>query len=316
MSDKYRLVTRSDFDGLVCAVLLKHLDLIDDICFVHPKDMQDGKVDISARDITTNLPYVQGAHLVIDHHESEVRRNDVNVSNYIMDSDAPSAARVVWKHFGGHDVFPTAWDEMMAAVDKADSAQFSRQEVLQPERWELLNMLMDSRTGLGRFREFRISNYALMMSLIDHCKDSSIEQILALPDVDERVQLYLDHADAFKDQILRCSTVHGNLVVLDLRDEEVIHPGSRFAIYALFPQCNISIHQMWGFKQQNTVFATGKSIFDRSCMTHVGELMLTYGGGGHAAAGTCQIANDKADAVLLELIEAINRNENPVAKAS
>ena len=316
MTDFYRLVTRSDFDGLVCAVLLKHLNMIDDICFVHPKDMQDGKIDINERDITTNLPFVAGAHLVFDHHESEVKRNDTDQEHYVIDPDAPSAARVVWKHFGGHEAFPERWDEMMDAVDKADSAQYNMQEVLEPGRWELLNMLMDSRTGLGRFREFRISNYALMMELIDHCKESSIDDILKLPDVAERVELYEEHADAFKDQLMRCSTVHGNLVVLDLRNEETIHPGSRFAIYALFPQCNISIHQMWGFKQQNTVFATGKSIFDRSCQTHVGELMLEYGGGGHAAAGTCQIDNERADDVLAILVKRINDNEMPLAKAS
>lgn len=316
MTDNYRLVTRSDFDGLVCAVLLKHLDMIDDISFVHPKDMQDGKVEITERDITTNLPFVAGAHLVFDHHDSEVKRNDTDQENYIIDADAPSAARVVWRHFGGHAAFPERWDEMMDAVDKADSAQYSMQEVLAPKRWEMLNMLMDSRTGLGRFREFRISNYALMMELINHCKESSIDDILKLPDVAERVELYEEHADAFKDQIKRCSTVHGNLVVLDLRHEDVIHPGSRFAIYALFPQCNISIHQMWGFKQQNTVFATGKSIFDRTCRTHVGELMLEYGGGGHAAAGTCQIDNDRAGETLAELVKRINDNELPLAKAS
>ncbi|ASJ73029.1 exopolyphosphatase [Granulosicoccus antarcticus] len=316
MTDYFRLVTRSDFDGLVCAVLLKHIDLIDDIEFVHPKDMQDGKIDIGARDITTNLPFVAGAHLVFDHHESETQRNDTSVANYVIDADAPSAARVVWKHYGGHDTFPARWDEMMEAVDKADSAQFSMQEVLEPTGWEMLNMLMDSRTGLGRFREFTISNYALMMSLIDHCKESTIEQILQLPDVRERVELYEEHKQAFKDQVYRCSTVHENLVVLDLRDEEVIYPGSRFSIYALFPQCNISIHRLWGFRQQNTVFATGKSIFDRSCKTHVGELMLKYGGGGHAAAGTCQIDNDNADTVVAELIAQINANEVVFAKAS
>ncbi len=315
MTDLFRLVTRSDFDGLVCAVLLKHINLIDDIEFVHPKDMQDGKIEIGPRDITTNLPYVDGAHLVFDHHESESLRNDTSAANYVMDADAPSAARVVWKYYGGQDTFPHSWDEMMEAVDKADSAQFSLQEVLEPTGWELLNMLMDSRTGLGRFREFRISNYALMMSLIEYCKESTIEQILALPDVKERVDLYEEHREAFKAQVLSCSTVHGNLVVLDLRNEEVIYPGSRFSIYALFPQCNISIHRLWGFRQQNTVFATGKSIFDRSSKTHVGELMLGYGGGGHAAAGTCQIENDNADKILAELITQINADETVFAKA-
>jgi len=295
MTEKFRLVTRSDFDGLVCAVLLKHLDIIDEIKFVHPKDMQDGKVEIMPTDITTNLPYVATAGLVFDHHESELMRNGSDHKNYVIDAEADSAARIVWSHYGGHDAFPKSWDDMMEAVDKADAAQFSMEEVLNPDDWEMLNMLMDSRTGLGRFREFRISNYELMMQLIDYCREHTIKEILALPDVMERVELYLAHKEEFEAQLKRCSTVYQNLVVLDLRDEEIIHPGSRFAIYAMFPQCNISIHQMWGFRQQNTVFATGKSIFDRSCTTHVGELMLRYGGGGHDAAGTCQVEVDLTD---------------------
>ena len=306
-NNKYRLVTRSDFDGLVCAVLLNELDLIDEITFVHPKDMQDGKIAITERDITTNLPYVPGAHLVFDHHESETVRNagrrDVN---HIIEAHAPSAARVVYNHYGGKARFARISDEMMAAVDQADSAQYSREDVLDPQGWVLLNYLMDSRTGLGRFREFRISNYQLMMALIDYCRDHSIEQILQLPDVQERVQLYLEHAARAKEQILRCATQHGNLVVLDLRGEETIWAVNRFMIYALFPTANISIHVMWGLQKQNTVLATGKSILDRSSKTHVGALMLEYGGGGHAAAGTCQIANDQAEAVLDEIIEQIN----------
>ncbi|MDP2962822.1 MAG: exopolyphosphatase [Sulfurimicrobium sp.] len=303
---KYRLVTRSDFDGLVCAVLLKHLDMIDDIKFVHPKDMQDGKIEITGRDITTNLPYVAGAHLVLDHHLSETVRNTGERPNHIIHPTAPSAARVVYEHFGGRKVFPAEWDEMMLAVDKADAAQFSREDILHPKGWELLNFLMDSRTGLGRFRDFRISNYNLMMDLIDYCKNHTIDQIMALPDVKERVDLFFDHEEKFKDQLKRCATVYGNLVVLDLRNEEIIYAGNRFMIYALFPEANISIHVLWGLKNQNTVFATGKSILDRSSKTNVGDLMLQYGGGGHQAAGTCQVDNDKAAAVLKELIARIN----------
>lgn len=303
--DQFRLVTRSDFDGLVCAVLLKHLNLIDDIKFVHPKDMQDGSVDITARDITTNLPYVEAANLVFDHHLSETIRNTGQRDNHIIDPDAPSAARVVWKHYGGHDAFPAEWDEMMEAVDKGDSAQYNKEEVLNPQKWELLNFLMDARTGLGRFREFRISNYNLMMDLIDYCKNHTIDEIFELPDVKERVELYFEHEPKFKEQIKRCSTVHGNLVVLDLRNEETIYAGNRFVIYALYPDCNISIHVLWGLKQQNTVFATGKSIFDRSSKTNVGELMLQNGGGGHHAAGTCQVENDVATEKLQSLIDQI-----------
>jgi len=302
---KYRLITRSDFDGLVCAILLKEMDIIDDIKFVHPKDMQDGKIEVSASDITTNLPYVEGVHLAFDHHLSETIRN-VKRDNHIIDPDAPSAARVVYDYYGGSERFPAEWNGMMAAVDKGDSAQFSQDEILKPSGWVLMNFLMDARTGLGRFRNFRISNYQLMMELIDICKDHPIHEVMQLDDVQERIELYFEHEAKAIEQIKRCTTLHNNLVVLDLRDEETIYAVNRFMIYALFPQTNISIHVMWGLKQQNTVFAVGKSIINRSSSTNVGELCLAYGGGGHTAAGTCQIDNDKADATLLEIIGKIN----------
>lgn len=305
---KYRLVTRSDFDGLVCAVLLKHMDMIDDILFVHPKDMQDGKIQISDRDITTNLPYVDGVHLAFDHHLSETIRNKDQKANHIIHPDAMSAARVVYDYYGGLKTFPARWNLMMEEVDKADAAQFSKEEILNPQGWVLLNYLMDPRTGLGRFRNFRISNYNLMMDLIDYCKDHDIDEIMQMPDVQERVELYKQQAELFKAQVERCSTIHKNLIILDLKNEEVIHAGNRFMIYAMHPECNISIHVLWGLKQQNTVFAIGKSIIDRGSKTNVGELCLSYGGGGHEKAGTCQIENDKADEVLKELIAKINQD--------
>lgn len=307
MSDnkKYRLVTRSDFDGLVCAILLKHINLVDDILFVHPKDMQDGAIAIGQNDISTNLPYVKGVYIAFDHHSSETLRNE-KFDNHVIDPDAPSAARVVYDYYGGLESFPSSWTSMMEAVDKGDSAQFNMEEVLHAKRWELLNFIMDSRTGLGRFRDFRISNYELMMDLIDFGKDHNIDELLALPDVKERTDLYFEHEEKFKDQIKRCATVHGNLVVLDLRNEEIIYSGNRFIIYALYPQCNISIHVMWGLKKQNTVFATGKSIFDRGSKTNVGELMLKFNGGGHNAAGTCQVPHAENEACLAALIATIN----------
>lgn len=303
---QYRLVTRSDFDGLVCAVLLKHLNMVSEIKFVHPKDMQDGRVEISDNDITTNLPFVPGVHLAFDHHLSETIRNSGERPNHIIYPDAPSAARVVYDYYGGAKAFPASWDAMMAAVDKGDSARFSEDEILSPDGWNLLNFLMDARTGLGRFREFRISNYNLMMDLIDYCRNHDIDQIMQLPDVRERSELYFEHADKCRDQIRRCSTLYNNLVVLDLRKEEIIYAGNRFIIYAMLPQVNISIHVLWGLKNQNTVFATGKSIINRSSKTRIGELMLEYGGGGHENAGTCQVENDRAEFVLKELISRIN----------
>ncbi|WP_353571906.1 exopolyphosphatase [Candidatus Albibeggiatoa sp. nov. BB20] len=304
MSRKFRLVTRSDFDGLICAVLLKMLDLIDTIKFVHPKDMQDGKVEITDSDITTNLPYIAIAHLVFDHHYSEALRNPgQRPENYILDPNAPSTARVVYDYYGGQETFPNINDEMLEAVDKADAAQFSREEILFPQRWVLLNYIMDPRSGLGRFKNFRISNYELMMTLIDYCKVHTIDEILELPDVKERVTLYMEHQREAMAQIERCATLRDNVIILDLREETDIFVVNRFIIYAMYPECNISVHIMWGLQKQNTVFAVGKSIIDRSSKTNVGALMLRYSGGGHERAGTCQIENERSEAVIQELVD-------------
>ncbi len=307
MSNKYRLVTRSDMDGLVCAVILKQLDLIDDIKFVHPKDMQDGKIEITENDIITNLPYYKQAYLVFDHHESETIRNE-KADNHIILPDAPSAARVVYDYYGGKEKLPNVSELMMSAVDKADAAQFSVDEILHPEGWELLSFIMDSRTGLGRFKNFRIANYQLMMDLIDYCIDHSIEEIMQLPDVVERTDLYKQYEDQFRMQLEMCSIMYNNLIVLDLREEETIYPGNRFIMYAVNPEINISIHVLNGFQNQNTVFAIGKSIVNRNSKTNIGELCLKYGGGGHKAAGTCQVPNEDAERVLEELIEIITND--------
>ena len=302
---RYRLLTRSDFDGLVCAILLKELGILGEITFVHPKDVQDGKIEVTPDDILTNLPYVPGCHMCFDHHSSESIRDEGDAENHILRDDADSAARVLYNYYGGRRAFAAIDESLLRAVDKADSARFDLEDILDPRGWTLLSFLMDPRSGLGRFHDFRISNYQLMMQLIDDCRKMSIDEVLALPDVQERVELYMAHQDAFREQLHRCANVFGNVVVLDLRNEETIHPGNRFVIYALYPQCNISIHVLWGLKQQNTVFAMGKSIISRSSKADIGELALEYGGGGHAAAGTCQIDHDDAPGVQHELIERL-----------
>ena len=304
--EKCRLVTRSDFDGLVCAALLKELGILDEIKFVHPKDMQDGLVEITDRDITTNLPYVPTARLAFDHHDSELLRVDGRAANHVIDPDALSAARVVYEHFGGAARFTRVSHELMDAVDKADSALFSLDEILEPKGWILLSFLMDPRTGLGRFRDFRISNYELMMQLIDACVEMGADEVLALPDVAERVELYERHADAAREQLRACSLIRGKLVIVDLRDQEVIHPTNRFMVYALHPHCNVSLHVMLGLKGANTVLAMGKSILDRSSAANVGELMLAHGGGGHDAAGTCQVEHEDAPRVIAELAARVS----------
>jgi nanoRNase/pAp phosphatase (c-di-AMP/oligoRNAs hydrolase) len=276
--------------------------MIDDITFVHPKDVQDGVVDVTQRDILTNLPYAPAAHLVFDHHHSETLRNKGKADNHIIDQDAPSAARVIYDHYGGAARFPKVSAELMRAVDQADSAAYDLDDILRPRGWTLLNFLMDSRTGLGRFRQFRISNYQLMMQLIDACIDhQDVNEILALPDVAERAELYADCSARFVEQLRRVSHLEGDVVIVHLRDEETIHAGNRFKIYALFPEARVSIHVIWGRLKQNTVFACGKSILDRTSPVDIGAVMLGYGGGGHLAAGTCQVPHEESERVLAEI---------------
>lgn len=305
---KHRLVTRGDFDGLICGVLLKELDLIDSVQFAHPKDMQDGKIEITSRDIITNLPLVPGCHMSFDHHQSEVERTrGLDRSRYILDPSARSAARIVYEHFGGKDKFPRIPLDMMEAVDKADSGQFTKEEVLNPQGWTLLSFLIDARTGLGRFHDFRLSTTDLMNRLMDQCRTHTIGELLELPDVRERATLYRKHQWPFEEQIRRCSKVHGHLVVLDLRPEDTIYCGNRFAVYALHLRSTLSMHVMWGKQKQNTVFAIGKSIFNRDSPLDVGKLCLQFGGGGHRNAGTCQIDNTRAPRVMSELLEILSR---------
>ncbi len=308
MQQKKRLVTRSDFDGLACAMMLRKLNLIEEIKFVHPKDVQDGKIELSENDITTNLPYDPRVSLAFDHHESELDRLKAaeTGSKLIIDSKARSAARVVYDYYGGKKTFAHISEELLTAVDKGDSADFTLDEILNPKGWVLLHFLMDPRTGLGRFRDFRISNYDLMMELIGYCMNHNIDEILALPDVKERVDLYFQQADLFKAQLQRIAKVYDKVVVLDLRNEEIIHAGNRFMIYALYPETQISVHVAWGFQKQNTAVMIGKSILNKASDVDIGELCLAYGGGGHRNAGTCQLDNDVVDTKLPDIIAALN----------
>ena len=307
MEDKMRLVTRSDFDGLVCAMLFRELDVIGDIKFVHPKDVQDGKVELYSNDITTNLPFDPRVGIAFDHHESELSRNDMEaIKEQYICYVAKSAARVVYDYYGGAETFKTVTTEIMEAVDKGDSADFTAEEILNPTGWVLMNFLMDARTGLGRFHNFRISNYDLMMELITFCTNHTIEEVLALPDVKERVDLYFEQQELFKQQLKDTVVIHDKVAVIDLRPLETIYAGNRFMVYAMWPEVEMSVHVAWGFKKQNTAVMIGKSIINKAGTLDIGQLCLDYGGGGHPNAGTCQLDNDKVDEMLPDIIAMLN----------
>ena len=301
-----KLVTRSDFDGLCCGVLLKEVGLIDGFKFVHPKDVQDGKVQVNENDILANIPYVPGCGMWFDHHSSEEERLGTELKYKGASKPAPSCARVVWEYFGGRGRFPEHFDPMMIAVDKSDSGNLSVEDIENPQGWILLSFIMDPRTGLGRYQDYRISNYQLMEAMIDYCRSMTAEEILEIPDVRERVRRFIEQNELFRRMIEANATQRGNVVVLDLRNQEEIYTGNRFLIYTMFPRCNISIQVIWGLKKQNIVFTCGHSITNRTSGTDVGRLMLKYGGGGHRQVGTCQVPTPDADRVLEDLIARMN----------
>jgi oligoribonuclease NrnB/cAMP/cGMP phosphodiesterase (DHH superfamily) len=306
MSQKYRLITRAELDGVTCAALLKELGMIDEVAFAHPKDMQDGKVDVTDRDIIANLPYNPKAHMVFDHHASEAIRLKDKPANLVLDPNAPSAANVIYRHFGGEKRFPNISKELLETTDKIDSAQVTQDEILDPKGWVLLGFIMDNRTGVGRHRKFRISNFQLMMELIDILRQhNNIDDILHHHDVAERVRLYAEDAKLARHQIIKCAEFKDKLVVLDYRHETEIFATNRFMVYAMYPDSNISMHVLPGGAAGTTVFAVGKSVINRSAKLDVGKLMLEYGGGGHVAVGTCQVENARAETVKAELIKRI-----------
>ncbi len=299
-----RLVTRSDFDGLVCGVLLKMVGVVTEYKFVHPKDLQDGLVDVGPDDVLANVPYSPGCGMWFDHHTSELERNkDVRCDGLVK--MLPSCARVVWEYYGGHAKFSPVLDELLAAVDKVDSGMLDKSDILDPKDWVLIGFVMDPRTGLGRYHDYRISNYQLMLDLINYCMTMNSSAILALPDVIERTDRYFSQEKLFREMLKERSALHGNVLVIDLREQEEIYTGNRFSAYAMYPECNISIQVMWGFQRRNIVLTVGHSILNRGCKTDVGSLMLKYGGGGHPRVGTCQVPVEKADQVLKELIATI-----------
>ena len=304
-----RLVTRSDFDGLACAVLLKEKGIITSYKFAHPKDLQDGIVEIGPNDVLANVPYVPGCGMWFDHHTSEYER----LGKLEVPGDSrplPSCARVIWDYYGGHKFFNKSLDSMMEAVDKVDSGQLSHDDVLNPQGWVMLGFIMDPRTGLGRYRDYRISNYSLMEAMIEYCRSMDVEEILELFDVKERLDIYKKDLEPFKNMLKNNSKVYDKLVVTDLRHEQVIYAGNRFMVYSLYPDCNISMQVMWGIRKQNTVATVGYSVLNRTSTLNVGSLMLKYGGGGHPQVGTCQVCNEKSEEKLAQLIEAIVKENN------
>lgn len=304
-----RLLTRSDFDGLASAVLLVEKGIVDEYKFVHPKDVQEGNVQVTSNDVLANIPYVPGCGLWFDHHSSEEERLSFKELNFEGDSrPAPSAAQVIWDYYGGEKTFNKHFLLLMEGVNKSDSGNLTVDEILYPEGFILLSYIMDPRTGLGRFKDYRISNYQLMEDMIQYCRTKTVDEILQIPDVVERVDRYYKQQNFFKEMLNRCCEIHGNVIVTNLLNEETVYIGNRFLVYALYPEQNIEIRIMWGREKQNITFSCGHSIVNRTSKTDVAKLMLQYGGGGHEKVGTCQVIADYWEEVLDEILEIMMKD--------
>jgi hypothetical protein len=304
-----RLVTRSDFDGLACGALLKEAGIIDHWKFVHPKDLQDGLIEITEDDCLANVPYVEGCGLWFDHHSSEHERLQL-AGKYKGESRiTPSCARIIYEYYGGRKRFPQ-FDDMMEAVDKVDSGNLSIDDIQNPRGWVLVGFLMDPRTGLGRWRQFTIPNYKLMEELIDGCRTMTTHEILELSDVKERIEVYHEQTTLFKEMVMAHSYTKGNLLVTDLRGVDPIYSCNRFMVYSMFPEQNISAWIVNGKGGLGCSAAVGYSILNRSSQVNVGSLMLKYHGGGHKNVGTCQFTDEEMDTELPKMLEELSQMAN------
>lgn len=305
-----RLVTRSDFDGLACGALLLEAGVIDSWKFAHPKDLQDGLVPVDENDCLANVPYVPGCGLWFDHHSSEHERLELEGKYKGESRITPSCARIIYEYYGGKDRFP-GFGDLMEAVDKVDSGNLTVDEILNPKGWILVGFLMDPRTGLGRWRQFTISNYQLMEKLMVACKELTTEEILNLPDVKERIDVYNEQTEKFKEMVAAHTKVEGNVIISDLRGVDPIYTGNRFLIYSLYPEQNISAWIVNGRGGLGCSAAVGYSIINKTCELDVGSLMLKYNGGGHKKVGTCQFTDENMETelpkMLKELCEMANK---------
>lgn len=304
-----RLLTRSDFDGLACAVFLKEAGIIDSWKFAHPKDLQDGLIEVGPNDCLANVPFVEGCGLWFDHHASETERGAAKGKYEGESRMSPSCAHIVYDYYGGKERFPH-FGALLDAVDRVDSANLTQEEILHPAGWVLLGFIMDPRTGLGRFRNFTISNYQLMEKLIDWCRTMEIGEILDLPDIQERVELYQEQSKLFTAMVQAHTRVEEQLIISDLRGVDPIYAGNRFMIYSLYPEQNLSVWIVTGKGGKGCSAAVGHSILNRTSRVNVGKIMLKYGGGGHPAVGTCQFSNaDMAEKLpqLLGELQELNR---------
>ncbi len=304
-----RLLTRSDFDGSVCAALLQELDLVDEILYIHPKDLQDNMIEVTDDDIIANVPFVEGCGLWFDHHSSEHQRLKLEGKFEGASELAPSAAQVIYEYYKKDKNFAgklEKFENLIKIVGIADSARFSKEDILNPTGWIMLAFIADPRTGLGYKRSFRISNFELMKKLPELLRFKTVEEILALPDFVERIQIYHEETSKYKALLARHTRIEGDAIVIKFQGIDGIPVGNRFLEYVLYPEQNISLRIVDGRNNEFAMISVGHSILNRTSAVDVGSLVLKYGGGGHKQVGTCQVKYDDVNRIVGEMLQVIN----------
>jgi hypothetical protein len=297
-----RLITRADWDGLVCAVLLSKVEHIEAIQFAYPKDIQDGKVIIPENSVIANLPYHPNCVLWFDHHASEEELGAPMAAFSGIKGRfgmAPSAARLIYDYYGGEAKFPE-YRDLLEATDRVDSAQLTMDDVTDPSGYVWLAYTVDPRSGL---KDFELQMYFVM--LIDWLKTKPIDEILQIPEVKLMTERLKAEDQNFREALLQHSRLDGNVVITDFRGLPAVPPGNRFIVYTLFPPANVSARLYDGKDGLISTIALGHSIFNRTCNTNVGKLLAEYGGGGHKGAGTAQFPKAEAEEKFQEIIRRL-----------
>jgi hypothetical protein len=317
-----RLVTRADFDGLVCGALVTKFANIDDYLFVEPKFMQDGLVEIRAGDIITNLPYHPNCTLWFDHH---ITNTTPDFAKPIMIGKggfrlAPSAARVVYEYYlelancpdpsvRAQHAAPLQSNDikrflktdrmiyLMREADRIDAGKLEMEDVLNPQGYVLISMTTDGKN---------IDDEPYWLKIIDLLREKTLEETLREPEVKERCRRIRDEQEKLRKLLLERTTIKGNVIYCDLRGVKEIPDGNRFLIFTLFPKGNIQVKVSDDPQRQNTTaISVGYNIFNPTSNVNVGELLKNYGGGGHKVVGSSRVPNDKAEQAIKEILAAV-----------
>lgn len=300
-----RVIHRGDLDGTVSAAMLLYIGLCDETIQAHPKDIQDQKVEVTNQDVLCNLPYRPDCYMWFDHHSSEIDREDFPTDFKGAVEMAPSTAGLVYQYFLLKHPELRRFEQIVDETDLLDSADLTLEQVGNPTGTILLGFILDPRTGLGLSRDFRISNFQWSSQLPKLLLKHSIDEILTLPDTQERVQRYNEMKGAAAEFYTANSRLDGNVIVTDVRGKD-IPPANRFLIYTLpgLEEGNISVRIADGKKGEFSSIAVAHSIVNRTSSVDCGELCKKYGGGGHRGAAACQPSIEESDRVLEEIITA------------